>query len=95
MGELLLEILSRSGPVGVVLCLAYLYTRQLHKEITVVQSKRVEDSKAMVDKLLELNDKWSETLNAQAEVSEGQKQALVDLRQLLMMEHIGRRDSKY
>jgi hypothetical protein len=80
MSELLALLVERAGPVGVVLAIAYLYIRQQHKELAEVQEKRVTDQQAMVAKLLELNDKWNETINAQIEASEPQKQILQDLK---------------
>lgn len=78
--ELLGLLAERAGPIGVVLALAYLYIRQQHKELAEVQEKRVSDQQAMIAKLLELNDKWNETINAQIEVSEAHKQILQDLK---------------
>lgn len=86
MPDLLTSLATNGISSGVVLGLAYLYIRHLDKQIRDVENKRVEDNKAMVSKLLELNDKWSETLNAQSEVIELQKQALTDIRQILMDE---------
>lgn len=84
MNELLTHLASSGGPIGVVLGLAYLYIRQLHREIREVENKRVDDNKAMVSKLLELNDKWNETINASIEVSEATKNSLTTLNHQLM-----------
>jgi predicted transcriptional regulator len=78
--ELLTHLATQGGAVGVCLGLSYLFIRQLHKELREVENKRVEDNKAMVSKLLELNDKWNETINAQIEVSEAQKTLLADIK---------------
>ncbi len=86
MNDLIIHLLSSGGPVGVSLAVCYLYIRQQHRELREVENKRVEDNKAMVQKLLELNDKWNETINAQIEVSEAQKQLLADLKQQLVAE---------
>ncbi len=84
MNDLILHLASDLGPVGLVLAAAYLYIRQQHRELREVETKRVDDNKAMVAKLLELNDKWNETINAQIEVSEAQKQLLADLKLQLL-----------
>jgi hypothetical protein len=87
MQELLTHLATNGGSVGVALGLAYLYIRQQHKELREVENKRVEDNKAMVTKLLELNDKWNETINAQIEVSEAQKTLLADLKLQMDQRH--------
>lgn len=84
MNELLLHLAQTGGPIGICLGLAYLYIRQMHREIREVETKRVSDSQAMVQKLLELNDKWNETINSQIEVSEAQKQLFTDLKTMIM-----------
>ncbi len=81
MPDILLQLASHGGPVGAVLALVWLYVRQLHKELTETQNKRVEDAQSMISKLLDLNDKWNETISAQIEASEAQKQLLADLKQ--------------
>lgn len=83
MEQLLSSLAEHGGPVGVSLALAYLYIRQQHSELMAVQDQRVKDAKSMVDKLLELNDKWNETINAQIEVSEAQKAILADVQNRL------------
>ncbi len=83
METLLANLAEHGGPVGVTLALAYMYIRQQHSELMSVQDQRVKDAKAMVDKLLELNDKWNETINAQIEVSEAQKTILADVQSRL------------
>jgi hypothetical protein len=83
MNELLTSLAQIGGATGISLGLAYLYIRQLNKELRDVENKRVDDNKAMVTKLLELNDKWNETINASIEVAEGQKQLLADLRNMV------------
>lgn len=80
MNDLVLDLLRSGGPVGIALAACYLYIRQQHRELREVEGKRVDDNKAMVQKLLELNDKWNETINAQIEVSEAQKTLLADLK---------------
>jgi len=84
MNELLGHLAANGGSIGVVLGLAYLYIRQQHKELREVENKRVLDNQAMVTKLLELNDKWNETINSQIEVSEAQKVLLADLKTQLI-----------
>ncbi len=80
----LLELLAtNAGPIGIVLAITYWYVNKLHKELVDVQNKRVTDQQAMVSKLLELNDKWHEALNAQSETAEAQKILLGDLKYLL------------
>ena len=91
MQELLTHLVTNGGSIGATLGLAYLYIRELNRQIRDVESKRVEDNKAMVTKLLELNDKWSETINAQAEVMESQKTLLADLKQLVVDQRYPRR----
>lgn len=84
MLDLFDKLATTGGPVGVCLAFAYLYIRQQHKELRDVETKRVSDQQAMVTKLLELNDKWNETINSQIEVSEAHKQILSDMKSLLM-----------
>lgn len=85
MWETLLQSLATTGgPIGVFCALAYLYIRQLHREIREVETKRVADAQSMIQKLLDLNDKWHETINSQIEVSEAQKSLLTDVKGLLM-----------
>jgi hypothetical protein len=91
MNELIARIATEMGPIGLVLAAAYMYIRLQHKELREVEAKRVDDNKAMVTKLLELNDKWMETINAQMEVGEEQKNALMDLKKLLFDEKMRRR----
>ena len=91
MNDLLIHLLSSGGPVGLTLAACYLYIRQQHKELREVESKRVEDNKAMVHKLLELNDKWNETINALVEMNEAQKTLLADLKQQMLLEGSRRR----
>ena len=90
MNDLVIHLLSSGGPVGVALAMCYLYIRQQHNELREVSEKRVEDNKAMVSKLLDLNDKWNETINAQIEAGEAQKQLLVDLKTQLMVNEAAR-----
>lgn len=87
MHDLLLELAKAGGPVGVCLALAYLYIREQHRALREVESKRVADAQAMVSKLLELNDKWNETLNSHIEVAEAQKQLLLDLKLSTLEQH--------
>lgn len=82
--QLLQQLATTGGPVGISLGIAYLYIRQLHKELREVEDKRVKDQQAMVSKLLELNDKWNETINSQIEVSEAQKVLLSDVKTMLI-----------
>lgn len=83
MGDLFLSLVEHTGPVGVVLGLVWLYLKQLHKELAEVQEKRVAEAQATINKLLELNDKWNETISAQIESAEGLKPLLMDLKTLL------------
>lgn len=81
---LLQQLAATGGPVGVTLALAYMYIRQLHRELREVETKRVQDAQTVIQKMLDLNDKWHETINSQVEVSEAQKSLLADLRTMMM-----------
>ncbi len=83
MMQLLQLLASTAGPIGIVLAITYWYVNKLHKELMEVQEKRVTDQQAMVSKLLELNDKWSEAIATQSEVMEAQKYLLGDIKTAL------------
>lgn len=91
VAELLLKLAENGGPVGICLAFAYLYIRQQHREIREVENKRVTDQQAMVSKLLELNDKWNETINSQVEAMEANRLLLSDLKTLLLEQPRSRR----
>jgi len=83
MYDLLLKIAQTGGPVGICLVLMYLFARQQDKTVREVEAKRVADAQAMTQKLLDLNDKWNETINSQIEVQEAQKNLLSDVRRAI------------
>lgn len=84
LADLLAKLATAGGPVGITLVLVYLYVKGLSEQVREVESKRVADAQAMVQKLLDLNDKWNEAVNSQVEVQEASKQLLGDLRQLIL-----------
>lgn len=66
----LLQELGRSGLLGVLLALALAWIYNLHKQINMLQNKRVSDATAVTDKMLELNDKWNDTIREQVKAVE-------------------------
>jgi hypothetical protein len=67
-------------------------------EIKTVQDARTADAKAVVDKLLDLNDKWNRTMSDQLRVMESlegamkeTKNSLQDVRDFMIEDHSGRR----
>jgi hypothetical protein len=73
------EIAKGAGPAGVCLLAAYWYIRQLQTDISNVQQKRVDDAQSMINKLLELNDKWNEALNEKVDLAENTQELLKEV----------------
>ena len=57
-----LEALLQHGALGIVSALAVGYSWILHKRLSHVQDRRVEDARAVTEVMLSLNDKWSEVI---------------------------------
>lgn len=80
---LLKELVSHGGLFGAILFMCYLYIRDLSAKLNDIQDKRVADQQAMIEKLLELNDKWNDTLNSSLESAEAQQELVKDLKSVL------------
>ena len=93
--DMLSELAKQAGGVGTVLALCLLAIRKLHSDsqqaqiryitsLQEIQEKWVRDAQAMIDKLLDLNNKWNLTLTSQAEASDGLVKVMTELRELVM-----------
>lgn len=80
MHEMLIELAKQAGVAGTILALCMIYIWRLSQDMQKIQDKRVADAQAMVDKLLELNAKWNETLRALVEKDTEANKALNEVR---------------
>lgn len=84
--ELIPAILQHGGPVGLTLVLCYIYIRQLYRDLQESNKGRVEDQKAVVEKLLQLTDKQHEALDTLASQNEANQKAIESLK-FVVLEH--------
>ena len=83
-GDLFGWLVKIGGFAGVCLGFCFMYIRIQHNDLLAAMAKNSADKDAMIQKLLDLNDKWNETINTQIDVQEAQKQLLQDLKQLVL-----------
>lgn len=96
-----LSALLEHGVLGVLLAIALWYIYKLHNErnaveeqhkrdLKEVQDKRTEDAKLVVDKLLQINDKWNAALSDQLRMMETIEPTLKELRGIMIQAQIDR-----
>lgn len=64
MPESIFTELLKVSILGPILVALGYYARKLQSELTEVQEKRVLESKAVTDKLIEITDKWNVAFSA-------------------------------
>lgn len=80
--DIIVELVKVSILLPIVVGIAYFSLIQ-HKALRLVEENRADDQKAIVNRLIELSDKWNATINQLLLVNQAATDALKELRQSL------------